>query len=245
MQSNKLMKTKICFLAVVLSFFAPKLCVADSFSEGINFFNKADYIKAEKYFNNAVLINPNNKTIRYYYATALFNNKKFNKAKSEYFYIVANYSKSEEAKKSIEFLNYLYNLDEYKRSITRVEVDIVDNHNIMIINGILINGIHNCNFILDTGASYTVISRSVARRLGLHTKNAPKVKITTANGTVEVPKIKLKSIEIGGMEIKNVDAVIQDIDNHRNVVGLLGLSFLNHFNVIINKKAGKLILEKH
>ena len=100
-------------------------------------------------------------------------------------------------------------------------------------------------FIVDTGASYTLISRDTAKQLGIDMEQKlPTIPFQTANGTIQAPLINLESIEVGGMQMKNLTAAVHDVFPDNNVAGLLGLNFLSHFRMDIDQDNGVLVLEK-
>ena len=98
-------------------------------------------------------------------------------------------------------------------------------------------------FIVDTGASYTMISSATARELALD-GNGQTVPFQTANGLIQAPLISLQSITVGGMEINNLTAAIHDILPDPKISGLLGLNFLTNFRMDIDTQKGLLHLEK-
>jgi clan AA aspartic protease (TIGR02281 family) len=83
----------------------------------------------------------------------------------------------------------------------------------------------NAPFYIDTGASDVSLPEWVAKELGLDLENARTGLYSTANGTVESALVTLDSVELGGARVENVPAHI----NKSMSVGLLGLSFFNHF----------------
>ncbi len=110
---------------------------------------------------------------------------------------------------------------------------------------VVLNGREQVNFIVDTGASYTVISRSTARKLGIKLrKKGPKVRLQTANGMIDAPLVSLESVEVGGMRVTDLKAAVHDFSKDRAVSGLLGLNFLSHFRLDIDTQKGILVLEK-
>ncbi|MFC1603121.1 TIGR02281 family clan AA aspartic protease [Pseudomonadota bacterium] len=99
-------------------------------------------------------------------------------------------------------------------------------------------------FILDTGATFTVISSDTAQKLGIVlSPNQPTMQISTANGIVQAPTIILNAVNLHGALVERVPAVV--LNELNGFDGLLGLSFLNHFNIDINQDEGKLLLFKH
>ena len=117
----------------------------------------------------------------------------------------------------------------------------------MTINAI-INGKLNVRLILDTGASLVVLRKSLASELGIElTDINSDMKITLADGRQSGAKhIIIKSVKVEDLEVENVDAaiLIDDTSEELSADGLLGMSFLRHFNFKIDQKGNKLILER-
>lgn len=103
------------------------------------------------------------------------------------------------------------------------------------------NSVVPFNFVLDTGASYTSISKKVADQLGLSVfGNA--ITLNTANGKITAPVINLESINLNGATVYNVLTVV--LNNMGDVDGLLGLNFLKHFNIDMDQTNGKIGLSR-
>jgi clan AA aspartic protease (TIGR02281 family) len=102
-----------------------------------------------------------------------------------------------------------------------------------------VNGRANVPFLVDTGASDVVIPRAVADRLGLGITESTRTQLyQTANGIVEAPVVVLDSISLGGALAEGVPASVSD----QMPVGLLGLSFFNHFSYHVDPAAGLVTL---
>jgi clan AA aspartic protease (TIGR02281 family) len=100
-------------------------------------------------------------------------------------------------------------------------------------------------FVVDTGASYTMISSAVAKELDIDTEqNRRTAPFQTANGVIQAPLVSLESITVGGMEIRNLTAAVHDVLADSRVAGLLGLNFLSNFRMDIDTQKGVLHLEK-
>lgn len=106
-----------------------------------------------------------------------------------------------------------------------------------------IDGHEPATFILDSGATYTSISRSLAIELGYDLDSAPKVRITTANGRVTIPKITLESLTLNGYTVHNVEATVMDLPESIPFKGLLGLNFIKRQRVTIDAASSQLILQ--
>ena len=69
------------------------------------------------------------------------------------------------------------------------------------------------------------------------------MEIITANGVIEVPLIKIDSISIGELLVRNVDTICHNIPEISAVDGLIGLSFLKNFDFHMNFKEGKMMID--
>lgn len=79
-------------------------------------------------------------------------------------------------------------------------------------------------FLVDTGATRVALGPGQARQLGLDPTRGQVGYAQTANGAIRVSRLKLDSVEIGGIVLHNVDAEIGAADMP---FVLLGMSFLN------------------
>lgn len=79
--------------------------------------------------------------------------------------------------------------------------------------------------LVDTGATYVSISESTARRLGISLSPADfRYKAQTANGETPVAVTRIDRLEIGRVEVRDVEAMVSKGDVLP--VTLLGMSFL-------------------
>jgi aspartyl protease family protein len=97
-------------------------------------------------------------------------------------------------------------------------------------------------FMVDTGASVIALTESSAAQVGIRPLrsdyNAP---VSTANGVVKGARARLASVDIGGLEVRDVDAmVLPDNVLSENLLGLSYLSRLRRFEYA----GGKLVLEQ-
>src|SRR4030067_633646 len=94
-------------------------------------------------------------------------------------------------------------------------------------------GMVKVDMILDTGAVFTALSWADLKVLGYDPAVVPtRQEIITANGVIEVPKLKVMRIGAGDVEAKDVDVICHDIPELAGIRGLLGLSFLKHFRTV-------------
>ena len=91
------------------------------------------------------------------------------------------------------------------------------------INGRVIDG------VIDTGASTIAMSSREARRLDIAYKLGVPTTIATASGLSDGYSISLDKVELGGIAVVHVNAVV--IEGDYPHVLLLGMSFLEHVNL--------------
>ncbi len=126
----------------------------------------------------------------------------------------------------------------------RVSVPLIRMGNAFLVRAIL-NGRREALFYVDTGASYTTISSAVARDLGVFFgAGSPTVTIVTASDTIRVPVSTVESIQVGGVEARDVQVVVHDLPRLGQVVGLLGNSFLSRFHVQLDPVNNLLMLSQ-
>jgi clan AA aspartic protease (TIGR02281 family) len=106
---------------------------------------------------------------------------------------------------------------------------------------VILNGREKSDCIVDTGASFTNISWTNAKNLGITIDDdTPFIPVTTASNVILSPLVVLKSVSVGKAEVKDVDVLINDLPG--SVGGLLGNSFLHRFKVVLEPLNGKMTL---
>jgi clan AA aspartic protease (TIGR02281 family) len=115
----------------------------------------------------------------------------------------------------------------------------------VVVVEVMLNNSVPARLVVDTGATYTMISAATAKELSIDPERAPRtMPFQTANGVIQAPLTNLESVIVGGMEIKNLTAAIHDAVPSAQVAGLLGLNFLSNFRLDIDTEKGILHLEK-
>ncbi|MGG6893179.1 TIGR02281 family clan AA aspartic protease [Rhizobium sp. BR 315] len=91
------------------------------------------------------------------------------------------------------------------------------------INGRSVHG------MIDTGATYVAINESTARSIGFSSVDLDyRYPIQTANGTSKAALVRLDRLEIGGIRIRDIDAIVAK-DSALSTT-LIGMSFLKKLN---------------
>lgn len=96
-------------------------------------------------------------------------------------------------------------------------------------------------FLVDTGASSIAMNANQARKLGINFRYEGEAGYSsTASGYAKIYKLKLDSVQIGDIVVRNVEAAV--LEGNFPTETLLGMSFLNRVNM---KRDGQLlVLEK-
>jgi len=84
-------------------------------------------------------------------------------------------------------------------------------------------------FLVDTGATMVSLGTSDARRLGIEYLKGQRGSSSTANGIATVYHVKLDSVRVGSITLRNVDGVVHE--NSDMPFALLGMSFLGRLDL--------------
>ncbi len=86
------------------------------------------------------------------------------------------------------------------------------------------------HFLVDTGASSVALTLNDAKKIGLKTRDLNyNVPISTAGGTNYAAYVKLETVSIGGITIRDVDAMV--VPKGLNT-SLLGMSYLGELQKV-------------
>lgn len=104
-----------------------------------------------------------------------------------------------------------------------------------------INGRARGLFLVDTGASFCVIAPSLARELAL-APTGSFATVQTANGSLRVPVVRLRTLDLGATRAHDVQAIVHDAVGPQ-LDGVIGLNFLNRYRYAIDPQRRELELE--
>jgi aspartyl protease family protein len=98
------------------------------------------------------------------------------------------------------------------------------------------------DFMVDTGASVVALNETSAARFGLRPARGDySATVTTANGTLKAARARIAMMEVGGLVVRDVEAmVLPDEALSENLLGLSFLSRLKRFEYA----NGRLVLEQ-
>jgi clan AA aspartic protease (TIGR02281 family) len=123
----------------------------------------------------------------------------------------------------------------------KYRVPFVAEGTLMRVNAI-VNGHLELPFFIDTGASGVSLPASAASRLGISLgPNTQRIRMQTANGPIELPLVRLDSVELAGARVEGLMATLNPTMN----IGLLGGAFFNQFNYGVDPTANVITLERN
>jgi aspartyl protease family protein len=98
------------------------------------------------------------------------------------------------------------------------------------------------DFMVDTGASVIALRETDASRLGIHPAERDyTARVSTANGSIAAAPVTLDRVEIGGITVRNVAALV--LSDRALSQNLLGMSFLSRLRRV-EMGNSRLVLEQ-
>jgi len=103
---------------------------------------------------------------------------------------------------------------------------------------VTVNGAITLNLLLDTGATYTMISAGKIPSLSIVKR---EVKLGTAGGTIVADLCLANTFSLDGIALQNFKIMVAPFEQ-KGVDGLLGMNFFQKFKFFIDQKASLLYL---
>jgi hypothetical protein len=105
-----------------------------------------------------------------------------------------------------------------------------------------INGSGPYNFLLDTGSNVTLVDRQLLRELRISGTDPVSI-VTVLGETNQQRGMSARSLSIGGLSVQHVALTTFDGLLDGRVQGVLGLNFLEHFDLLIDNGQQTLTLD--
>lgn len=239
---------RIIILSTVIFLLAIQVTYAKTLQEGLALYNMGNFSSAEIVFRDIVARDPGDYTAKYMLAITLVNKKQYSEARGLYHKIITGSSSDRLVSLSQMGLKNLGETSGIKQTKAVLNINMAGG--VMIVNDVILNDSIKTKFVLDTGATFTTISRAIASKLNISTRDAKSIKIMTGSGYINAPLVKIPEIEVNGLNIRDVDAIVTDLPMHgtgkgSDLAGLLGLSFLQNFTVTVDRANNTVVLEKN
>ena len=116
----------------------------------------------------------------------------------------------------------------------------------LVVVSVVLNRTRAFRFIVDTGAQRTVVSHDVAETLGLDLARPLRFEaiVTAERQTPPAPVVRLESVQVGGMRLRDLEASVFNLPPTLRADGLLGLNFLSRFRATFEFDRSTLILRR-
>jgi clan AA aspartic protease (TIGR02281 family) len=119
----------------------------------------------------------------------------------------------------------------------------------------MVNGKGPFNFVVDTGASHSVITNQTAEKIGIPLEGAECCEsmhgrsALGAGGVVAARTTTVDSIRVSDVEVKDIEVAIADLTNistalQQTLDGIIGRNFMQGFRVIIDYPKQEILFEK-
>ena len=129
----------------------------------------------------------------------------------------------------------------FRSEIRQIQLPYAQNRNSVEVAARL-NDIADGQFIVDTGATTISISEALATKLHLE-RVQKKIDVAMADGTTRKAQLAmLNAVEIQGVRVEHVLALILPKSPAQGIDGLLGMNFLMEFNVRLDPAANCMVL---
>ena len=112
---------------------------------------------------------------------------------------------------------------------------------------VTLNGKGPYDFLLDTGSNYSAVQRKVLAELSIPLED--QVVIDTAtDGSIHERKTTIESMSVGGLTVLRITVCTLDPRllslNRQHIAGVLGESFLKHFDILLDNEKNILVLDR-
>jgi clan AA aspartic protease (TIGR02281 family) len=236
------------------------------YAQGVHAYRTGDYDQATRLFRSVLATDADNVNAHYYLGLSLDFLRMSSEAVREYQYVIAHGREDKIVGYARQRLSSLQPAATpmsssvalvaagnqvspavYRGSVTKIAVPLKNSRNALMVDATLYNRQAQAGgtFIIDTGATYTSISQELAEKLGIDLSHCETVRITTANGRIDVPKVTIETLNVNGLEAHQVEATVIPVRHGSSFSGLIGLSFIRQFVLTIDPQGGQLIFQKN
>ncbi|MEW5692684.1 MAG: retropepsin-like aspartic protease [Candidatus Hydrogenedentota bacterium] len=99
--------------------------------------------------------------------------------------------------------------------------------------------------VMDTGATVTILSPDLLVNLGYDpaSPNLPRIRMITGSGVEYAPCLIVSGLVVGEERVNNIEILCHDLPVEAGIDGLLGMNFLNKFDVIVEHSSSQFHLK--
>ena len=216
--------------------FGSALSPADLHSRAAAAYDRRDYVEALRLWSQAVALQPAEARFHYLRGQALAHLGMRTSAADAFQVSLLLEPSSEVARDAIAGLAGL-------ASVTAPDGDVLvgmeQGVGVWIVP-IVINGVHQGRFLLDTGSSVVVVAPAFAASIPLTGGDREAVELQTLGGRTRGAAATVTSLRVGTAELQDLPVVIHDPGP--GLDGILGNTFLSHYRLTVDADRRQLTL---
>jgi predicted aspartyl protease len=216
--------------------FGSALSPADVHSRAVAAYERRDYVDALRLWSQAVALQPAEARFHYLRGQALAHLGMRTSAADAFQVSLLLEPSSDVARDAIAGLAGL-------ASVTAPDGDVLigmeQGLGVWIVP-IVINGVHQGRFLLDTGSSVVVVAPAFAASIPLTGGDREAVELQTLGGRTRGPAATIASLRVGTAELQDLPVVIHDPGP--GLDGILGNTFLSHYRLTVDADRRQLTL---
>ncbi len=97
--------------------------------------------------------------------------------------------------------------------------------------------------VLDTGSRLSIVSPELAEEIGLDVREEPGTELVGVAGSAPLLKATVAEVSLLGETVRNLEVVCHPLHPALGFHGILGMNFLQHFNVRLDNDSETIELE--
>ena len=108
----------------------------------------------------------------------------------------------------------------------------------------MINGQGPYRFIVDTGATHSTLSPSLAQKLGLQISPDSSIEVNGITGTAQVPGVKIDKLQAGDLVVENTDFPVVWAPVMAGADGILGAAGLKVQRLLVDFQHNRVVISR-
>lgn len=240
--AGRMIPAAIAVLSMVM--LATAAHAVDLNQTGMAAYQRGDFETAEGLFRRAIAASPREPLFHYHRGAALTQLGRFADAAQEYETVLrlgADPALADAARTGLAAIQPMMRARALRRADREESSVPLSRIHGGWVTDVMLNDERRARFLVDTGASISVLSPELARALRIERDpGSPLIRLLTIAGAITAPLTTIPSIAVGSFEASAVKAVIYNVGPELD--GILGNSFLDRYQVTVDSARARLVL---
>ena len=186
--------------------------------------------KLIRFYEHMISLEPDNYALQMQFALFEYENRHYDNAIRLLSVLVYHPDLEDQALKLLQKTQYQLSRQESGDIPVSVE-----SKNGQYIVSAVINDLEPVRFMLDTGASLTILSPEIINSLGINEAQR-SLRFSTANGEVSAPIVLIDKIDVQNYLVRDIEVGVLPSFPMGSIDGLLGMNFLSQFSFFIDQE---------